>query len=56
MYRSFDILSPWTVGRFTDDEGVDRFYREEVRQDLVETNVSGSSTCRSSFRASRGTT
>ena len=36
VYRSFDIVSPWTVGRFRDARGIDRFYAEEVRQDLVE--------------------
>jgi hypothetical protein len=41
VYRSFDILSPWTVGRFRDDESIDRFYREEVAPDLVETNRLG---------------
>ena len=41
VYRSFDILSPWTVGRFRDDESVDRFYREEVAPDLMETNRLG---------------
>ena len=41
VYRSFDILSPWTVGRFRDDESIDRFYREEVQPDLIETNRLG---------------
>jgi hypothetical protein len=41
VYRSFDILSPWTVGRFRDEEGVDRFYREEVAPDLMEINRLG---------------
>lgn len=41
VYRSFDILSPWTVGRFGDDESIDRFYREEVAPDLIETNRLG---------------
>jgi hypothetical protein len=36
VYRSFDILSPWSVGRFQDARGIDRFYAEEVRQDLAE--------------------
>jgi hypothetical protein len=36
VYRSFDILSPWSVGRFRDDSGIDRFYAEEVREDMVE--------------------
>ena len=41
VYRSFDILSPWTVGRFTDDDTTDRFYDDEVRQDLAETRRLG---------------
>jgi hypothetical protein len=41
VYRSFDIVSPWTVGRFKDVESIDRFYDEEVRQDLLETNQLG---------------
>jgi len=36
VYRSFDVLSPWSVGRFRDDRGIDRFYAEEVRGDMVE--------------------
>jgi hypothetical protein len=34
VYRSFDVISPWAVGRFRDDAGVDRFYRNEVGPDL----------------------
>ena len=41
VYRAFDILSPWTVGRFRDEEGIDRFYREEVARDLQETKRLG---------------
>ena len=41
VYRSFDILSPWTVGRFRDDETTDRFYRDEVGPDLIETSRLG---------------
>jgi hypothetical protein len=41
IYRSFDILSPWSVGRFRDAPGVDRFYSEEVAPDLVETRRLG---------------
>ena len=41
VYRSFDIVSPWAVGRFRDEDGIDRFYEEEVRQDLVETRRLG---------------
>lgn len=41
VYRSFDIVSPWTVGRFRDAPGIDRFYANEVAQDLVETRRLG---------------
>jgi hypothetical protein len=41
VYRSFDIVSPWSVGRFRDASGIDRFYAEEVRQDLLETRRLG---------------
>lgn len=37
VYRSFDVLSPWTVGRFANDRETDRFYKEEVERDLRET-------------------
>jgi hypothetical protein len=41
VYRSFDILSPWTVGRFRDAHGIDRFYTDEVAKDLSETRRLG---------------
>jgi hypothetical protein len=41
VYRSFDILSPWTVGRFRDAHGIDRFYAEEVAGDIAETRRLG---------------
>jgi hypothetical protein len=41
VYRSFDIVSPWTVGRFRDAPGIDRFYADEVTKDLVETRRLG---------------
>jgi hypothetical protein len=41
VYRSFDIISPWTVGRFRDDAGVDRFYRDTVVPDLTEARAAG---------------
>jgi hypothetical protein len=41
VYRSFDIVSPWTVGRFRDPRGIDRFYAEEVTRDLDETRRLG---------------
>ena len=41
VYRSFDVISPWTVGRFRDESGVDRFYREQVARDLTEAGAAG---------------
>jgi hypothetical protein len=41
VYRSLDIISPWTVGRFSDAAGIDRFYEQEVRRDVVETRGLG---------------
>ena len=41
VYRSFDIVSPWTIGRFRDTQGIDRFYADEVTKDLVETRRLG---------------
>ncbi|HEX6463012.1 MAG TPA: glycoside hydrolase family 71/99-like protein [Vicinamibacterales bacterium] len=41
VYRSLDILSPWTVGRFRDARGIDRFYADEVAKDLAETRRIG---------------
>jgi hypothetical protein len=41
VYRSFDVLSPWTVGRFKDDDSADRFYREEAGPDITETSRLG---------------
>jgi hypothetical protein len=36
VYRSFDVISPWTVGRFRDRPTMDRFYRDQVDRDLAE--------------------
>ena len=41
VYRSFDVLSPWTVGRFSDAAGIDRFYAGEVTRDRQETRRLG---------------
>ncbi len=41
VYRSFDVLSPWTVGRFRDSDGIDRFYADEVTADRQETQRLG---------------
>jgi hypothetical protein len=41
VYRSFDIISPWTVGRFRNEPEVERFYAETVMGDLAETGRLG---------------
>jgi len=41
VYRSFDVLSPWSVGRFADDAGADAFLRRVVLPDLAETHRLG---------------
>lgn len=41
VYRAFDVISPWSVGRFRDAAGIDRFYAEEVALDLIETRRLG---------------
>ncbi|MCY7386801.1 MAG: glycoside hydrolase family 71/99-like protein [Burkholderiales bacterium] len=41
VYRSYAVLSPWSVGRFRDDAGVDKFVRERVLPDMEETKRLG---------------
>jgi hypothetical protein len=41
IYRSYDALSPWSVGRFSDDAGADDYLREIVVPDLDETRDLG---------------
>ena len=40
VYRSFDVLSPWTVGRFSDDAGADA-YRATLAADLAAATAAG---------------
>jgi hypothetical protein len=40
VYRSFDVLSPWTVGRFGDDAGADA-YRATLDADLAAATAAG---------------
>jgi hypothetical protein len=35
VYRSFDVLSPWTVGRFGDDAGADAYRATSLAADLA---------------------
>ena len=41
IYQSLDIISPWTVGRFKDDAGADRFAKQFLVPDLAETKKLG---------------
>lgn len=40
VYRSLDVLSPWTVGRFVDDAGADA-YRATLAADLAAVTAAG---------------
>jgi hypothetical protein len=37
VYRSFDVISPWAVGRYADDAGADNFKNNVIVPDLHET-------------------
>lgn len=41
VFRSYDVLSPWSVGRFADDAGADAFRRNYLQPDLAETRRLG---------------
>ena len=41
VYRSYDVLSPWSVGRFRDDAGVNKFVLQRVIPDMAETKRLG---------------
>ncbi len=40
-YRSYDVISPWFVGRFDDNKSVDAFFHDHVVGDLIETRKLG---------------
>lgn len=41
VYRSFDVLSPWLVGRFADEAGADAALADWIVPDLAETQGHG---------------
>jgi hypothetical protein len=41
VYRSFDVISPWAVGRYARDSEVDTFRKNRIEPDLVETKKLG---------------
>jgi hypothetical protein len=41
VYRSYDVISPWSVGRFADNAGADSFVRNLVQPDVAETHRLG---------------
>ena len=41
FYRSYDVISPWAVGRFKDEDGADRFRKLSIEPDLAETRRLG---------------
>jgi hypothetical protein len=40
-YRAFDVISPWSVGRFNTERGADRFQREHIVPDLADAKAHG---------------
>lgn len=41
VYRAYHVISPWSVGRFADYEGVNKFVRNRILPDLHETRRLG---------------
>jgi hypothetical protein len=41
VYRSFDVISPWAVGRYASDTEIDTFRRNRIEPDLVEAKAHG---------------
>jgi hypothetical protein len=41
VFRSFDVISPWAVGRYGDDAGADRFKTNLIAPDLVAAKKAG---------------
>jgi len=41
VYRSFDVISPWLVGRFADEAGADSLKNSVMLPDMAEASASG---------------
>jgi hypothetical protein len=41
VYRSFDVISPWTVGRYRDQAGIDEYTKQTLSLDLADTRSRG---------------
>jgi hypothetical protein len=41
VYHSFDVISPWSVGRYRDAGGVDRYSRYVIARDLAGAKTNG---------------
>jgi hypothetical protein len=41
VYRSFDIISPWSVGRYSNNSGADNFRQNFVAPDLSDARANG---------------
>jgi hypothetical protein len=41
VYRSYDIINPWAVGRYADDKGADDFKAQKIAPDITECNTHG---------------
>ncbi len=41
VYHAFDVISPWTVGRYNSNSGVDSWKSTKIAPDLLETDMLG---------------
>ncbi|MBK7580031.1 MAG: xylosidase/arabinosidase [Myxococcales bacterium] len=41
VYTSFDVVSPWAVGRYADNAGADNFKQNKIAPDLLVTKAKG---------------
>ena len=41
VFRSFDVISPWSVGRYDNDAGADLFAREVIKPDITAAKAAG---------------